>query len=197
MAETKIRILFRTWQRLFPMVKTKSNVIFYKRNNFRTTTAKFVESIENRQKGERKDEANMLRKKTSRVIAFLMTMLLLTGGLTGCKGNPDPIDDPSSSGSNPGSFSASSDAAAPSGRRHDLAGTDAGFQCAGHFEHFKRPDKQTERNHEQQRGQQHPGKQHGKGYRYADDRRRRGKRNGRYAERVQKEISAGDLENTG
>ena len=59
MAETKIRILFRTWQRLFPMVKTKSNVIFYKRNNFRTTTAKFVESIENRQKGERKDEANM------------------------------------------------------------------------------------------------------------------------------------------
>lgn len=115
MAETKIRILFRTWQRLFPMVKTKSNVIFYKRNNFRTTTAKFVESIENRQKGERKDEANMLRKKTSRVIAFLMTMLLLTGGLTGCKGNPDPIDDPSSSGSNPGSFSASSDAAAPSG----------------------------------------------------------------------------------
>lgn len=126
MAETKIRILFRTWQRLFPMVKTKSNVIFYKRNNFRTTTAKFVESIENRQKGERKDEANMLRKKTSRVIAFLMTMLLLTGGLTGCKGNPDPIDDPSSSGSNPGSFSASSDAAAPSGWRHDLAGADTG-----------------------------------------------------------------------
>ena len=180
MAETKIRILFRTWQRLFPMVKTKSNVIFYKRNNFRTTTAKFVESIENRQKGERKDEANMLRKKTSRVIAFLMTMLLLTGGLTGCKGNPDPIDDPSSLR-----------------RRYNLAGTDTGVQCAGHFEHFKRPDKQTERNHEQQRGQQHPGKQHGKGYRYADDRRRRGKRNGRYAERVQKEISAGDLENTG
>lgn len=125
----------------------------------------------------------MLSKKTSRAIAFLTTMLVLTGGLAGCKGNPEPAN-PSSSGSNPGSFSASSDAAAPSGRRYDLAGTDAGYQCVGYFEHFKQPDKQTERNYEQQWGQQHPRKQHGKGYRYADDRRRRGKRNGRYAERV-------------